>query len=165
MPRIKDVRSFLSRTLVIGGTGLVLLAAAGRAVAIAATQGSSGTAGAKGACITAPVRIGRLALPNGQTITVSVGELVYVELVEPAKYSSPSFAWLTPASSNSDVLKQVPVCATKLPSTLPLRVSAFRALRGGTARITAPLAPAWRALKPSQRPGLRAYKATVHVRT
>src|SRR5579871_4643048 len=111
-------------------------------------------AGAKAACITAPVRIGRLALPNGHTISVGVGEPVYVELVAPEKYSSP-FPWLTPASSDSHVLKRVPLCATtKLrPSTLSLGISVFRALRAGTASITAPLAPAWRALKPSRRRG------------
>lgn len=91
---------------------------------------------------------------------------MYVELVEPARYVSRSFAWLTPASSNPHVLKRVPVCAShRAPGTLPLLVSAFKALRRGTARITAPLGPAWRALKPSQRPGLRAYEATVHVRS
>lgn len=121
-------------------------------------------AAAKTACITAPGRIGRLALPSGQTISVSVGELVYVELVEPESYVSRPFAWLTPASSDPHVLKRVPVCATKIPSTLALRVDAFRALHGGTAKISAPLAPVWRALKPSQRPELNAYKATVHVR-
>lgn len=122
-------------------------------------------AGAKAACITAPVRIGRLAIPNGHTISVSVGELVYVELVAPEKYVSP-FPWLTPASSNSHVLKRMPLCATtKLrPSTLSLGISAFKALRAGTASITAPLAPAWRALKPSRRRGLRAYHAVVHIR-
>jgi uncharacterized delta-60 repeat protein len=130
-----------------------------------ASAASPPAAGAKAACITAPVRIGRLALPNGHTISVSVGELVYVELVVPEKYSSP-FPWLTPASSNSHVLKRVPLCATtKLrPSTLSLGISAFRALRAGTASITAPLAPAWRARKPSRRRGLRAYHAVVHIR-
>jgi hypothetical protein len=115
------------------------------------------SASATAACITTPVRIGRLALPNGHKIRVRVRELVYVELVAPEKYSSP-FPWLTPASSNSHVLKRVPLCATQFPlSTLSLGISAFRALHAGTASITAPLAPVWRALKPSRRRGLRAY--------
>lgn len=126
---------------------------------------------ARHACVNVPVGIGARALPNGHTINVRVGRIIYVELVEPAKYSSPSlpsgFPWPAPASSNPGVLEQVPLCATKSlpPGTLPLRVSAFEALRRGTARIIAPLAPAWRALKPSRRQGLRSYGAIVHVRS
>lgn len=121
---------------------------------------------AKTSCINAPVAIGKYALPSRGTITVSVGELVYVELVEPAKYSSGHFAWLMPASSNPHVLRRVPVCVSHhAPSTLRLRVTAFRALRAGTARIIAPLSPALRALKRAHRSGLHAYESTVHVQT
>lgn len=101
-------------------------------------------------------------LPNGHTISVIVGDVVDVELVAPERYSSP-FPWLRLASSDSHVLKPVPLCATtKLRLTsLSVRISAFRVLRAGRASITAPLAPAWRALKPSRRRGLRAYHAVV----
>lgn len=135
------------------------------ALCLGCSTAGSASGGAKAACINAPAAIGKHALANKGAITVSVGELVYVELVEPARYSSRPFAWLMPASSNAHVLKRVPVCVThRAPSTLPLRINAFRALRSGTARITAPLSPAWRALKRAQRPGLRAYESTVHVR-
>lgn len=122
-------------------------------------------------CVNVPVNIGALALPNGHTINVKVGRIIYIELVEPAKYSSPSlppgFPWQAPASSNPGVLKQESLCATKSlpPGTLPLRVSAFKAMRRGTAQITAPLASAWRALKPSRRHVLRSYEAIVHVQS
>lgn len=91
-----------------------------------------------------------------------------MELIEPDKYASrsfpASFPWLTPASSSPHILKELPVCAPRSLSTLPLRLSAFRALRGGTVTITAPLAPAWRALTPSRRRGLHAYHAVVRIR-
>ena len=138
---------------------LCLGCSAGRTVGTPATH----------ACVNVPVGIGALALPNGHTINVKVGRIIYIELVEPAKYSSPSsppgFPWQAPASSNPEVLEQQSLCATKSlpPGTLALRVSAFKALRRGTARIVAPLAPAWRVLKPSRRQGLRSYEAIVHV--
>jgi hypothetical protein len=101
-------------------------------------------------------------LPNGHTIRVIVGDVVYVELVAPERYSSP-FPWLRPASSDSHILERVPLCATAnpRPTTLSVRISAFRALRAGRASITAPLAPMWRALQPSRRRGLHAYHAVV----
>lgn len=124
--------------------------------------------GKTSACIDAPTAVGRHALPNGETIRVRTGQIVYVELIEPEKYASPSlprgFPWMTPSSSVPHVLEPAPICPTHSAfSTLPLRVSAFKALSGGEARILAPLTPAWRALRSSRRRGLRAYRATVRV--
>lgn len=127
---------------------------------------ASGTAspGAKSACVKVPMAVGRDALSNGETSSVRVGALVYVELVEPAKYALGSFAWLTAASSDPYVLRRVPLCVDhRAPSTLPVRISAFRALHAGAARLTASLAPRLRAMKPSRRRGMRAYESTVHV--
>lgn len=141
------------------------------ALCLGCSAGRTVSARARHACVNAPVGIGALALPNGHTINVRVGRIIYIELVEPAKYSSPSlppgFPWLAPASSNPGVLKHVSLCAKKSlpPGTLPLRVSAFKALRRGTARIIASLAPAWRALRPSRRQGLRSYGAIVRVQS
>lgn len=138
------------------------------ALCLGCSAGGTATVHPKQACIDAPVDIGRQALPSGRNKSLSVGGIIYVELIKPERYSSapypPGFPWLTPASSPPSVLKQVPICATRLrPSTLSLRVSAFEALRDGSARIVAPLASTWRRLKPAQRQGLDTYDAVVHV--
>lgn len=140
-----------------------MLATAGAAAAAAA--GHAG--GEERACLLAPVKLGGHAVGSGQTVRVPVGAVVYVELAESEKYlngSLPrSFPWSTPVSSSPSILRPVALCRAPRVSTLPVRVSAFRASHPGTVRVAAPLAGAWRALAPARRRGLHAYAATVIV--
>ena len=94
-----------------------------------------------------------------------MGALVFVTLVEPAKYSSGSypsgFPWQPPVSSDTRVLARIPVCRSARPSTLRLTVHAFRALKAGQEVIVAALVPRWKAAKT----GLPRYAAKVIVRS
>jgi len=102
-----------------------------------------------------------------------VGALVYVELVVAEKYLSwpagtkpppRGFPWAAARSSDPNVLRRVTLCpSSKAVSTLPIVVYAFRALNPGTAILTAPIAQAWKRVKPARRRGLRPYRATVVV--
>ena len=85
----------------------------------------------------------RLAPENGAALTVKVGAVVYVELVEAEKYLSwPTgtkppprvFPWAAARSSDPSVLQRMALCPSRAVSTLPLVVYAFRALRTGTAK-------------------------------
>jgi hypothetical protein len=109
---------------------------------------------------------------SGATPTVKVGAFVYVELVEAEKYLSwsagttpppPVFPWAAARSSDPSVLRRVAVCPSSGVSTLPILVYAFRALTPGTATLTAPIAQAWKHIKPARRRGLHPYHATVIV--
>lgn len=123
-------------------------------------------------CVEAPLSIGSAAVPNHGRVRVQAGEAVFVELVEAERYLSWSpgegppprpFPWLAPQSSDSRILKPMPTCPQRGISSLPVHISAFRAVRAGTARLTAPLAPSWRAAKSHVRRGLRAYRSIVVV--
>jgi hypothetical protein len=109
---------------------------------------------------------------RGATLTVKVGTVVYVELVEAEKYLSwPAgtkppprvFPWAAARSSDPSVLRRVALCPSSGASTLPIVVYAFRALTPGTTTLTAPIAQAWKRVKPARRRGLHPYRATVIV--
>jgi hypothetical protein len=124
-------------------------------------------------CVRSPTRLPPSIAPEGgATLTVQVGVVVYVELVEAEKYLSwPAgtkppprvFPWAAARSSDPRVLERVALCPSREVSTLPVVVYAFRTLRPGTAALTAPIAPAWKRAKPAQRRGLHSYRATVIV--
>jgi hypothetical protein len=121
-------------------------------------------------CVRSPARL--IAPEGGATLTVQVGAVVYVELVEAEEYLSwPAgtkppprvFPWAAARSSDHRVLERVALCPGREVSTLPVMVYAFRALRPGTATLTAPIATAWKRTKPARRRGLHPYRATVIV--
>jgi hypothetical protein len=113
-----------------------------------------------------------IALESGATLTVKVGAFVYVELVEAEKYLSwpvgtkpppRAFPWAAARSSDPSVLRRVALCPSSGAYTLPVVVYAFRVLTPGTATLTAPIAQAWKRVKPARRRGLHPYRATVTV--
>ncbi|MFZ2114323.1 MAG: hypothetical protein WAU77_11430 [Solirubrobacteraceae bacterium] len=124
-------------------------------------------------CVRSPTTLSPgIAAKSGATLTVKVGTFVYVELVEAEKYLSwPAgtkppprvFPWATARSSDPSVLRRVALCPSSGASTLPVVVYAFRALTPGTTALTAPIAQAWKRVKPARRRGLRLYRATVIV--
>jgi hypothetical protein len=171
---------------------LSALAAAVLCVTVLATYGSSAAPGtdmvssriapwhtrtfsgeAPKGCARSPAILPSSVAPEGgATLTVQVGAVVYVELVEAEKYLSwpagtkpppRAFPWAAAHSSDSHVLERVALCPSREMSTLPVVVYAFRALRPGTATLTAPIAPAWKRVKPARRRGLHPYRATVVV--
>lgn len=125
-------------------------------------------------CVRSPTALPPSIAPeSGATLTVKMGTVVYVELVEAEKYLSwptgtkpppPAFPWAAARSSDPSVLERVTLCpSTGAASTLPVAVYAFRALSTGTATLTAPIAPAWKRAKPARRRGLQPYRARVIV--
>jgi hypothetical protein len=124
-------------------------------------------------CVRSPTRLPPSIAPeSGTTLTVHLGTVVYVELVEAEEYLSwPAgtkppprvFPWAGARSSDPRVLQRVLLCPSRGISTLPVVVYAFRALRPGTATLIAPVAPAWKRAKPALRRGLHPYRATVIV--
>lgn len=124
-------------------------------------------------CVSSPARLPPSIAPEGgATLTVQVGAVVYVELVEAEEYLSwPAgtkppprvFPWAAARSSDPHVLERVALCPSRGVFTLPVVVYAFRALRPGTVTLTAPIAPAWKRAKPARRRGLHPYRATVIV--
>ncbi len=135
--------------------------------------GTSSGEGLKG-CVRSPTTFSPdMAPENGAMLTVKVGAFVYVELVEAEEYLSwPTgtkppprvFPWAAARSSDPSVLRRVALCPSSgAPSTLPVVAYAFRALTPGTATLTAPIAQAWKRVKPARRRGLHPYRATVIV--
>ncbi len=124
-------------------------------------------------CVRSPATLSPgIAPESGATLTVKVGAFVYVELVEAEKYLSwPTgtkppprvFPWAAARSSDPSVLRRVALCPSSGAYTLPVVVYAFRALTTGTATLTAPIAQAWKRVKPARRRGLHPYRATVTV--
>ena len=124
-------------------------------------------------CVRSPTTFSSYVAPgSGATLTVKGGVLVYVELVEAEKYLSwrvgtkpppRVFPWGAARSSDPNVLRRVTLCTSSRISTLPIVVYAFRALTPGTAILRAPIAQAWKRVKPARRRGLRPYRATVIV--
>jgi len=124
-------------------------------------------------CVRTPERLPPSITPeDGATLTVQVGTVVYVELVEAEKYLSwpagtkppPAvFPWAAAHSSDPSMLERVALCPSRETYTLPVVIYAFRALHPGTATLTAPIAPAWKRAKPARRRGLHPYHATVIV--
>ena len=122
-------------------------------------------------CVSFPPALS-IAPKSGATLTVKVGAFVYVELVEAEKYLSwPAgtkppprvFPWAAAHSSDPSVLRRIALCPSGRAYTLPVVVYAFHALIPGTATLTAPIAQAWRRVKPARRRGLHPYRATVTV--
>ncbi len=141
----------------------VVLAACGRA-------DSSPGEGPNG-CVRSPTTLS-IASKSGATLRVKVGAVVYVELVEAEKYLSwPTgtkppprvFPWAAARSSDPSVLRRVALCPSNGIYTLPVMVYAFRALTPGTTTLTAPIAQAWKRVKPARRRGLHPYRASVTV--
>jgi hypothetical protein len=105
-------------------------------------------------CVTVPQTIpsDRL-LTSGTKLTVPVGAIVYVVLVEPESYASkPGFPWVTPTSSDRIVLAPVHLCKLTGASTLSRTVTGFRALHRGHATVTALLTPRWRSFRTKPQP-------------
>lgn len=116
------------------------------------------------ACVTIPTQFpsNRLLTTAGTHLTVPVNAIVWVALVEPEKYTPlPGFPWATPRASDRAVLAPVHLCKDTLVTSLPDEISAFRALRPGTAKLTARLALGWPG---SITPRLRPMRSTVTVR-
>jgi hypothetical protein len=144
-------------------------------VAALAACGRAGTFPGEGpnGCVRSPATLSPgIAPESGATLTVKVGAFVYVELVVAEKYLSwPAgtkppprvYPWAAARSSDTSVLRRVPLCPSSGASTLPIVVYAFRALTPGTATLTAPIAQAWKRVEPIRRRGLRPYRATVIV--
>jgi hypothetical protein len=144
------------------------------AVALAAC-GRPGTFPGKGpkGCVRSPTTfLPDNAPKSGATLTVKVGAFVYVELVVAEKYLSwPAgtkprprvFPWAAARSSDPSVLRRAALCPSSGASTLPVVAYAFRALTPGTTTLTAPIARAWKRVKPTRRHGLHPYRATVIV--
>jgi hypothetical protein len=91
-----------------------------------------------------------------------VGTVRYVALVEPEidlSAGHPSeFPWLPPSASNHRVLAQVQLC-TQSVTTLPVLLTAFRAVSPGHAELHAPISPAWSTLTSAPPP----YRSMVDV--
>jgi|GEM_PF-1609521 hypothetical protein len=134
------------------------------ALALAAC-GRPGTSPGEGLddCVKSPATLSPSIAPqSGATLTVKTGAFVYVELVEAEKYPR-AFPWAAARSSDPSVLRRVALCPSNAAFTLPVVVYAFRALTPGTATLTAPIAQAWKRVKPARRRGLHPYRATVIV--
>jgi hypothetical protein len=150
-----------------------LLGAVLCAALLAACSSSAPPGEGPDGCVRSPARLPPSIAPeSGATLKVKVGAFVYVELVVAEKYLSwPAgtkppprvFPWAAARSSDPSVLRRVAVCPSSGVSTLPILVYAFRALTPGTATLTAPIAQAWKHIKPARRRGLHPYHATVIV--
>jgi hypothetical protein len=150
------------------------LAIAVLCTAVLAACGTSDAPARRTSCVRSPATLSpRFSPESGATVTVKVGAVVYVELVEAEMYMSWTpgtkppprfFPWGTARSSDPRVLRRVALCPSGGPSpTLPIEDYAFRALRPGTATLTAPIVSAWKRVKPARRRGLHPYHATVNV--
>ncbi len=107
----------------------------------------SGCGSQKPACVTAPSRsfpLDRLLTNTTTHLTVPVDAIVWVALGEGAIYTNGhGFPWVTPRTSDSAVLAPVRVCKETLVTSLPEQITGFKALRRGTATLTARLARGW----------------------
>ncbi len=79
-------------------------------------------------------------------LTVRPGAVVWVELVEPEADTilRTAFPWRTRASSDPRVISAVSLCKHFWVMSLPVTITAFRALRPGTATIDVALTSTWR---------------------
>jgi hypothetical protein len=105
-------------------------------------------------CTRVPQTIpGNRLVTDNKKLTMPVGAVVFDVQVEAEEYtSSPGFPWLTPKSSDLAVLVPVRLCKSTGVSSLPVRVTAFRAKRRGSAILAAPLGPRWRSIKLKPQP-------------
>jgi hypothetical protein len=142
------------------------------------TAGCGASAPTSKSCVEVPENIPNLA-SWGIDPTVDRGEIVYVGIDESAGYESGVyltqskrasaradarlynlFPWETPRSSTLTVLAPVRTCPLTGMSSLAETVTAFRAVGAGSARVVAPLVPAWRSAR--YRPPV--FRTTVTVR-
>jgi hypothetical protein len=151
-----------------GFTALAAIAAPSAGTFDAAHSGNL-SRDARSGCVRSPGRFS-VAPQSGATVTVNVGSVVYVELVEAEKYLSwtagtkpppPVFPWAGARSSDPDVLRPVALCPNRGISTLPVALYAFRTLRPGAATLEAPIVAAWRRVSPARRRGLHRYRVSV----
>ena len=161
------------RVAVLAACGFTSLAAiAGpSAGTIGAAHSGNLSRDARSGCVRSPTRFSRGVAPqSGATVTVNVGAVVYVELVEAEKYLSwpagtkpppPVFPWAGARSADPDVLRAVALCPNTGIYTLPVVIYAFRVLRPGTVMLEAPIATAWKRIAPARRRGLRPYRVSV----
>jgi hypothetical protein len=115
-------------------------------------------------CVTVPASFpsNRLLTTDDTHLIVPVNAIVWVALVEGDNYTvHPGFPWVTPSTSDRAVLAPVRLCKFTSTTSLPEELRAFKALRSGTATLTARLAPGWPgSIKPPLQPALN----TVTVR-
>jgi hypothetical protein len=130
--------------------------------AVVLGMAACGTSSAN-ACVTIPQTIpSNRLITSGTKLTVPIGAIVFVVLVEDEDETSvPGFPWLTPTSSNRTVLAPVHLCPRTGASTLPNTVTAFRARHHGKASLTARLAAGWRSINSGPQPA----RASVTVRS
>jgi hypothetical protein len=100
------------------------------------------------ACV--PYRAAHVVVAGGGSpvtrLTVRPGTVVWVELVEPEADTilRTAFPWRTPASSDQGVISAVSLCKHSWVTSLPVTITAFRALRPGTATLEVALTRSWR---------------------
>lgn len=124
-------------------------------------------------CVRSPTTFSPGSAPaSGARLTVKVGAVVYVELVEAEKYlSGPGgkrpppllFPWGPARSSDPRVLRSVALCRRSGASTLPVAVYAFRARAPGVAVLSAAIVPDWARYERLGGHGPRPYRASVTV--
>jgi hypothetical protein len=109
-------------------------------------------------CVAVPTSFpnNRILTTQHTHLTVPVNAIVWIALVEAENYAAHrGFRWATPTTSDRSVLAPVHLCKRTSVSTLPEEISAFKALRPGTATLTARLAPGWPgSIKPRLQPAL-----------
>jgi hypothetical protein len=108
-------------------------------------------------------------IPNGrllaadESVTVPVGSVVYVALVESETYGRSwlpkTFPWRSPTLTSSRVAKPVRLCSRSTLGTLRSRYTAFRAVAPGRVTVVADLTPIWRTVKS----GPQTYRARLVV--
>jgi hypothetical protein len=154
--------------VVIRRTWILLVVVAGSALLAAPGRSDPRPAAAAVRCSDVRHGIPRAdkIVGSGTRVRVATGAVVFVALVEfefdydGHRYPS-AFPWLAASSSNTAVLRPVPICPIRgAVSTLPVRDAAFRAAHRGAATLTAPLATAW---KHAPRNPFRPYRADVLV--
>jgi hypothetical protein len=162
-PQAPGIRLSLTRDAVVSAVGLRSSAVlSGLAVLCVAGCGQGSVQ--SDSCVSVPqmFRQDRL-VASGATIHVPVGAVLWVALVESAEYSASryptSFPWLTPTSSNQDVISPVRLCPRRSMYSLPVRIAGFRAVGDGDAILLAKLAPRWR----GRTRAVQNYRATVIV--
>ncbi len=120
-----------------------------------------GASGGTHACVTVPQD--PPVIESGATVHAPVGAVLWVGLFELAEYSAvrypTSFPWLTPTSSNENVLRPVRLCPRRAVYSLPVTLTAFRAVSNGDAILLAKLAQPWR----GRTHAIQSYHATVIV--
>jgi hypothetical protein len=143
---------------------MIVVAVAAAVLAIAGCGAAHKKAAKTESCMRQPHSFSPYVL-SGSKLTVRSGEIVYAVEGEPEEYMTgsnpPVFPWLAPLSSQSSVLRAVPLCKNYVSGFGgPEKVFAFRAKAAGTAVLSASLEPAWRSVSRAPDP----FAATVTVR-